>query len=447
MDKEQLLLEIKQLIADSSKGLITEKVLNEKIEAINAQLKAINDKEDNHKEVKELKESFDALKQAVTENAAAVKALTEQARKPVSNAPVKRKDALRNALMEDIKNAMKKTPDLVTMRNDENGERESLAEYFAKGNRQTPEITLKVATDMFESNIVQANISTVRLTELDPQRVGIPASIYPHVVDFMPSRSIGKPRLALEVTYSYVDGSGTKTEGEASGKSSFLLKTVEFPSFYIATHFPLSDETMDDLPEVLEEIAFIGPDKVNDKIDSKILSTAGDDSTDIAGLFTANKMTAFASATTYATKVPDATIVDVFEKMKHQASTNKRRANVLMLNSMEVSKMGARYDEIGNSVNDRRVVYNTIGEPTFVAGMRIIVNDSMTENTCAVFQNELLVIGNRKEMTLQIGYNSDDLTKGKMTAVIKRRLAFGVRDKGGVIYCADIDAAIAAITV
>ena len=54
-EKELLLKEIKELIAESNKGLISEKALNEKVEAINAQLKTLNEKENNHAEVKDLK--------------------------------------------------------------------------------------------------------------------------------------------------------------------------------------------------------------------------------------------------------------------------------------------------------------------------------------------------------------------------------------------------------
>ena len=61
----------------------------------------------------------------------------------------------------------------------------------------------------------------------------------------------------------------------------------------------MSDETLDDLEEALDEISIVAPDRIHDSIDGKVLGTAGNDSSDIAGLFTADKHTAF-DTTTYA---------------------------------------------------------------------------------------------------------------------------------------------------
>jgi hypothetical protein len=433
-EKEVLLKEIKNLIADSQKDSITKEVLEARIEAIN---KSIAEKLDNV-EIKALKEGVDKLVAATAENAAAIKAMTEKTSKSLVENPVSFKDALIAAVLEK-----KDVAGLLTEKNDDYGKRRSLKEYFTeKGHQSSPTFVINKAVDMLESNIVQANVANIRLTELDPQRVGIPLTLYPHVTDWVPSKTINKPYMSLLVVYSYTDGAATKVEGSASGQSSFLLKTVEFKSFFIATYFTLSDETLDDLNEAMEELAVTAPSKILDKVDGYVLGTAGDDSSAIAGLLTANKNTAFASSTTYAASIASATEVDVIATMKLQCETNKYMPDVTLMSPDLISKLGAKKDQLDNSITDRRVVYSITGEPTMVCGMRILKSTAVAAASVVVLDSKQLMIGKRKDMTMEIGYNGTDLTEGQKTVVIKIRIAFGVRDKAAVIYAVDIDQAI-----
>jgi len=449
-DKELLLDEIKGLIADSQKENVTTQNLDARIEAINIKITETLDnaetKEERDEKAKTLKESVDKLIEATTANAAAIKAMSEVASKKESDKPISFKDALIASVMD----AAKDVPGLLTDKNDDDGQRKSMKDYFGKkGNHNTPVFTLK--TEMLESSIVQSNVATIRLTELDPQRVGIPLTIYPHVVDWMPSKTIRRPYMSILVVYSYSDGAGTKAEGDASTISSFLLKTVEFKSFFIATYFTLSDETLDDLEEAMEELAVTAPSKILDKIDGYVLGAAGDDSSAIGGiisdLVTPVKYTAFDSAGVYAASIPNADIIDVIATMKLQAKKSKYNADAVLLNSTDINKLAAKKDQLDNSINDRRVVYNVIGEPSMVCGMRILTQESITADDAIVLDSKQLMLGKRKEMTMEIGYNAADLTEGQKTVVIKVRLAFGVRDPLAVIYTNGLDAAAEAITV
>jgi len=443
-EKELLLQEIKGLIADSQKDNVKKTDLETRVDGIN---KAIADKLTNE-DIKALKESVDKLVTEAAANAAAINALKEQGNKEVEK-PKNFKEMFKQALINAVMEASKDAPGLLTDKNDDFGQRKSLKEYFSKkGNKVSPEMTVKVAVDMLESNIVQSNVATIRLTELDPQRVGIPLTIYPHVTDWMPSKTIGRPYMSLLVVYTYEEGAGTKTEGSASSKSSFLLKTVEFKAFFIATYFTLSDETLDDLEEAMEEIAVTGPSKILDNVDYQMLGTAGDDSSALAGLLTSNKKTNFASATTYASTIANANKVDCIATMKLQAEASNYRPDVVLLAAQEINELASEKDQLDNSKIDRRVVFDVLGEPTYVCGMRIIKTTStvMAANIAVVLDSKQLMIGKRKDMTLEVGYNGTDFTEGQKTVVIKVRLAFGVRDKAAVIYCSDLDAAVAAIT-
>lgn len=436
-DKEILLDEIKGLIADSTKEGVKLADLDARVDAIN---KDIADKLDDAG-MKALKESVDKLLEATAANAAAIKAINEAPPKKAVEKPL----TFKEALIAAVEDSAKESPNLLSEKDDDYGKRKSLKDYFTKlGHKNSPEMTVKIAVDMLESNIVQSNVATVRLTELDPSRVGIPLTLYPHVTDWMPSKPIGRPYMSILVVYSYEDGSGTKTEGSAPSQSSFLLKTVEFKAFFIATYFTLSDETLDDLEEAMSEIAITGPSKILDNVDGQVLGSAGDDSSALAGLLTANKKTDFAA--TWDGTIPDATTPDLIEKMRLQCENNKYQADVVLVNPTDVSDLGSRKDELNNSITDRRVVYSLIGEPLYVCGLRLIKSTSVTANTMVVLDSKQLMIGKRRDMTLEIGYNAADFTEGQKTVMIKVRLAFGVRDKAAVIYCSDIDTDVAAIT-
>lgn len=434
MDEEKKLLldeitkEVKSLMNDAQKENVTKKELDTKIEAIN---KKIEESLDNDA-MKALKESVDGLIKATGENAAAIKSMTEQSQKTIGESPKNLRSALKQAILD-------KKDIVLTKKNDDNGERFSMKDYFTeKGGKETP--VFKVAVDMLESNIVQSNVSTVRLTELDPNRVGIPVAVYPHVMDWMPSRGMGKPYMSVLVAYSYEDGAGTKTEGSAPSKSSFLFKTVEFKAFTIGTYFTLSDETLDDLEEALDEISIIAPDKINSNVDSQVMGSSGDDSTALAGILTANKYTAFVPGT-YANSVVGANIVDVIAKMKLSCLGNKYKPNAVILNQNEIDNIAAIKNQLDDSITDRRIRFDALGNPAFICGLRVIVNTDLADNTAIVLDTMQTLLGKRREMTMTIGYNGTDLTEGQKTVVLNVRVAFAVRDKAAVIYSSDLSTA------
>jgi hypothetical protein len=132
--------------------------------------------------------------------------------------------------------------------------------------------------------------------------------------------------------------------------------------------------------------------------------------------------------------------------MKRQAQVNKYKADTVVMNPFDVLIMAARKDQLDNSVIDRRIVFNAIGEPVAVCGLLIRENESQTVNTVTVLDSKQVQIGDRKQMTLEIGYDADDFTTGHKTVRINVRLAFAVRDALAVIYCDDLATAISDIT-
>ena len=441
-EKELLLKEIKGLIADSQKEGVSKVELDKTIKDLNDKIAKLG-----NDDMKALKESVDKLLAATAENAAAIKAMGEVAQKHETDKPKTFKEALIDAFKESAKNV----PSLIVEKTDDEGNKKmSVRDYFNKlGNKQTPELIVKTGVDMLESTIVQSNVATVRLTELDPNRVSVPLAVYEHVTDWMPVKPISKKYMSILVVYDYQDYAGTKTQGSTAVLSSFLFKTVEFVSATIGTKFRLSDESLDDLPEAMEEIALVAPDKIKNNIDYQILGAAGNDTTTIKGMYEAGatKYTAFASGSTYIAKVANANKVDVLSLMKDQAETSKYIADVIILNPTDVRLLAAEKDQLDNSKVDRRVVFDALGEPSAICGMLIKRNVNQTADTVTVLARNMVQIGDRKQMTLEVGYDGNDFTQGYKTVRINVRLAFAVRDPLAVIYCSGLAAAVTAITV
>lgn len=354
------------------------------------------------------------------------------------------RDAMKAAIMENRDKLG------IVERNDDFGKRLSFKGFFEKnGNRALmPEIEItKAAIDMFQSTNLDANVVGLRLTAIDPTRVSIPLSVYPHVMNVYQVKSIARPYMALLVVHTYWDGVAVKAEGAAAGKSSFKFKTVSFPAFYISTKFNLSDETLDDLDETLDEISRTAPDYIMKAIDAQIDRDGGDDVNSIQGILVgAAKCTDYVRQQA-AASIPGATVVDLVQDMILQAEAAGYIPNVLKLNPKQIAKVASARNSFDDSKNDRRVTYDTLGQPAAICGLRIIKSTDIALDDALVLDNMLPWIGVRKGITMEIGYNGTDFEEGQKTVMFKVRLAFGVRDKAGVIYVNGVQAAVDALSV
>ena len=153
-NKEDLLKEIKGLISDNLKGTITEKELNERMADINKQLEVLNNKEDNHAEVKELSDNVEKLVKsleetniALKEQGSELKQIKESGLQKKNEQPKTFRDALKAAFLEKKDALLKEV-------NDDYGKRLSLKEFIESG-RPSPKMTIKSAVDMLESNIAR----------------------------------------------------------------------------------------------------------------------------------------------------------------------------------------------------------------------------------------------------------------------------------------------------
>jgi len=453
LEKQALLdeinIKVKELITESQKENVNAGYVDGKVAELNAKIKELD-----NSGTAELKKSLDAMALKVT----GLENLTNEQKETIDKQGLTLKGLKEGKKSEKPKTFRKALEDsifshkdidkILVEKNDDNGKRMSLKDYFTvHAQKTTPvfnlDFDIKAAVDMFNTNIAGNYVNYMRLTELDPQRVGIPLTIYQNVTDYMPSKRLNRPTMSLLVCYTYVDGSDTTNEGATPGQSSLLFKTVEFKSFKIAAYATLGDETLDDLPEALDELAIVMPSKILDKINSQVLGTAGDDSTAIKGMITTGstgKCTAFVPAT-YAQTVPGANMIDVIAKMKQSCLTNKYKPDTVWFNPYDADNMAALKDQLDNSIMDRRVKFDGIGNPVNVCGLNIKVTEDITADSCVVGDNKQNMLGIRQTMEFTIGLSGDNFRDGEKTARISVRIAYGVRDKAAFIWSNGIVAA------
>lgn len=458
-EKETKLLEkinksVTKLFEDLGKEKLDQKEVEKIVTKLNKDTAQLSEKgmADLRKQMEDMAETNKGLVSSLAEAKEALKVQSDEIKKikdvgadKTAEKPMTFKQALNAAFMEQKAKILNET-------NDDNGKRLSLKKFFDDNGSQarTPQMTLKVAVDMFQSNIGFAAGDTqnnnLRLTALDPQRVGIPLNIYPHVMDVYQVKTINKPYMALLVVYDYFNGAAVKAEGAAAVKSSFKFKTVIFPAFFISTQFNLSDETLDDLEEAMDEISAVAPDKLMDVIDAAIDTTAGDDVVSIKGILHADKSTPYARQLV-ANSIDGAYIVDVVADAVLQCEANRYHPNVIKLNPKEMVKLAAAKNSLDDSKSDKRVQFDNLGNPVAICGLRIVKSNDIAVNKALVLDNTQPWIGRRKDITMEIGYNGTDMVEGQKTVMLKVRLAFGVRDKAAIIYISDIDAAVAGLLV
>lgn len=448
MDEKELLKKIqdqvKELVGDpdAQKAAIKE----EYTEVMTKLVDGLIDKEALDKALEELTEKSSGLTKEVAEQL--VKDVNEigirmQALQEIGNKNNKSKKTFREIIEEGLKEA-----ELIVDVPGGGADKEDIRviSYLDKNQvKSTPKVILKAAIDMTTPlSYADVEIGSPFKTVYDPSMVQIPLNNDTHATQIFPIMNIKTKYFGILVEYDYTDGSATTAENTASGKSSVLFKTEEFKVFKINTYFHISEEQLDDVDYLLDELARLAPDKINTTFDSKVFSATGDGTTDVKGLFVAGNHTAFASAT-YADTVENATILDLIGKMKLQASLTNFNPNFVELHPQKIDEVEGLKDLNENSLFNRTVKYDANGNISFIKGMRVISSKQMGTNTVLVGSSEAAKIGVRKDMDMVIGLDSDDLTTGMRTVVFGMRAAFGVRQAGAMIYDDDVETTLGII--
>lgn len=314
--------------------------------------------------------------------------------------------------------------------------------------RNETKLSVKAAVDMTTALSVAPGstpgTSIGYLTDYKMKDVQINLTKDVHATQFLPTDPIVNKYMGVLVEHTYFDGAAVKAEGSAAAQSSLKFKTVEFKAIEYATYFRVSKENLSDIPRLESKLNRIAPDKILSTLDAAIFSTTGDNSATAWGMYFAGNYVAFDS--TGLGTVKAANIINLIGKMVLQANNADQDVNVVIIHPSRLNEIRQEKDEIGNSVTDRNVVFDSMGNVVSIWGLTVIQNKNQTVDRVTVMWNEAAEIGMLEDITFEIGTNGTDLTEGMRTIVFWMRAAFGVGKPGAIFLSADPDADIALIT-
>lgn len=425
--------EFKEIATKAAEGKMSKKDVDEALKGLetksqeftNLQIKAINDE-------------LGKVKEELLNTKAELKAVKEV---PANQKPEKfgfgtllRKSLERDGLTEEI------VIDPIS-----NKKAVVVKDYDRKDFRR---LTTKAAIDMTTAlSLIPGatpGTSVGYLTDYKMQDVQINLTKDTHAVQFLPTDPIINKYMGVLVEYDYFDGAALKAEGSAAAKSSIKFKTIEFKAFEYATYFRVSKENLADLPRLESKLNRIAPDKILSTLDAAIFSAVGDNSTSATGMYVAGNFVAF-DATGLGT-VKNANLINLIGKMLLQANNADQDVNAVVLHPSMLNGIRQEKDELGNSIQDRNVVFDAFGNVVSIWGLTVIKNKKQELNKVTVMWSEAAEIGILEDVSFEIGTDGSDLTEGMRTIVFWMRAAFGVGKPGAIFYCADAEAGIAAIT-
>ncbi len=212
----------------------------------------------------------------------------------------------------------------------------------------------------------------------------IPPILNDHIADIFSTPNMEpKDGMVLRISHSLENGVGIKTEGTGSFiKSSVQLKSQRFQTFTYGTTATISMEQNEDVPAIMEELKSVVPELLMDDLDSKIMTTGGDNSATPWGAFSTNvthpNCTIF-NPYLYAGSNPDANFADLLGKMKLFVRSQNSRVNGVIAHDNFYDNSEGLRDANDNSLMDRRVQYNSGGEIVGVSGLAVRRSRKMDE--------------------------------------------------------------------
>lgn len=430
--------EFKNIVESVEKGTVkkedVDKQLSDLTEKINSELP------ENIQKL--VAKQFDEINEVVKSQGAEITALKEKGTKQNDGRPLRISEMLKNELIEQG----------IAVKNEAASEKYGRDVYMIKDSKSTrkgiAKMQSKSAIDMTTALtfVPGTNTSIGYLTDYVAKDVLLNQSNDTHMLDVLPVTPVNDKYFGVVVENTEVDGTATTDENSGAGKSSFKLSTIEYKVFKINTYYHVSEEQLEDVDQLMSKIERRGINNLKSKIDTKILGTTGDNSTDIRGMYATSGTTYTAFDNTITDTVKDASIIDLIDKMKLQAIKSDDEVNAVILHPSDISRIETEKDADGNSLNNRSVVYDKMGNLISIKGLAVIRNKKQTANTTCVMWSEAAEIGLRRDVEMVIGLDSDDLTTGMRTVVLSVRLAFGPSKPSAIIYSDNISDDVAAIT-
>lgn len=321
----------------------------------------------------------------------------------------------------------------VKLRN-QNPEKKSFID-FVKGNDKYQALTQKSQTfaEIEVSKSDMASMAETKVTsaglvapQFDPVIQGAPRQNL-LIRDLIPTTPVTGQTFTYFKELLHTLGAGMVAEGSAKPTSNVTFEQVTDTIKKIAVWMPVTDEALDDVPQLYSYIQELLRYDLELKREGQILKGDGTGN-NLNGLMT--QATLFNAALTKAND----TAIDTVRRAIYQA----RKQSKLPADAVVMSDLDWMNIELQKDGENRYLFANLQGLVTPVLwGRPIVASDSMDEGDGATTGGEFLTgsfqqgarIYDRMGFTIKVGMINDDFIKNQRAILVEERLGLAVRKK------------------
>jgi len=425
--------EYKAIALKAAEGKMSKKEVDDQLSALELKSKSFTESQ-----FKALNEEMGKVKEELIASRAELKSIQEKGKAPVNAeksgfGTILRKSLERDGLIEEVIIDPISQKKAITVKNWDRGDVKivtkaaiDMTSALSLTPGATPGTSIGYLTDYSKMPDVQINLNKDQ-----------------HVVTFLPTDPITGEYMGVLVEYAYTDGAAATAQGSAPGKSSLLFKTIEYKVLDYAAIIRVHKNMLKDIPRLESKLNRIVPDSVLGALDGAVFSATGDNSATAWGMYFAGNYVAYSNVGLGTVLTPN--LINLIGKMVLQAELANQDVNTVILHPSLLNGIRQEKDEIGNSITDRNIVFNSNGQVVSIWGLSVKLNKKQTIGRVTVMWDQACEVGILEDIAFEIGTDSDDFSKGFRTIRFTMRAAFGVGKPGAIFVSVAPDADIAAL--
>lgn len=306
---------------------------------------------------------------------------------------------------------------------------------FVKGNDAYKALNQK-SQNSAEFDVTKSDMAS--MTEMKVTSAGLVAPQYDPIIQDLPRQNLvirdlipSTPVTGKDFTYFveklHTRGAGMVNEGEAKPSSDVTFEEVTDTVKKIAVWMPVTDEALDDVPQLYAYIQELLRYDLKLKEEGQILKGDGTGK-NLNGIMT--------QATTFnpALGKSSDTAIDTVRRAIYQVGKqSKRSADAVVMTDLDWMNI-----ELQKDGENRYLFANLQGLSTPILwGRPIVASDSMDEGDGSATGGEFLVgsfsqgarIYDRMAYTVKVGMINDDFIKNQRVVLVEERLGLAVRRK------------------
>lgn len=312
--------------------------------------------------------------------------------------------------------------------------------------RGSIQFDLNVGVNKASADMSLANLSggTASISTMDNQ-VGMFLKRNPYLRELI-NTSTTDSQYITWVDQANPDGTtGSTAEGGAKNKIDFDLVERKLPVECINAYVTVSKQALADFGQMRALINEELRTEVELNLDGQILTGSGTTPA-LKGIQT--YATAYVN-TGFALLVYNPSELDVLNIMSAQIATAKGRANVALMNPIDVAKLRSlRRPTTGVSGDLNWVLqYDAATGLMRYGSIYIVENVGVTANTMYVLDSKACRLAIREDFNITVGLDGNNFTKNQVTILGEMRAAHYVKqnDAAKMVYCSSISGAITGI--